>query len=162
MSRTHAAVLTELYRGYAHTVLRRAERILGTRAEAEDVLHDLFVRWHERPEELERMREPAAFVYGATTHACLNRLRNAKTRARLVQREVPRESARPAGETHVLLKEALMRLPDELQDIAIYYHLDRMTQEEIAQVVGCSRRTVSDRVAKVQRLTSGAHEEVRP
>lgn len=55
-----------------------------------------------------------------------------------------------------------MRLPDELQDIAVYYHLDRMTQEEIAQVVGCSRRTVSDRVAKVQRLTSGAHEEVRP
>lgn len=93
MSRTHAAVLTELYRGYAHTVLRRAERILGTRAEAEDVLHDLFVRWHERPEELERMREPAAFVYGATTHACLNRCAT-RRRARASCNEKCRASRR--------------------------------------------------------------------
>lgn len=155
------AVLTALYRDYAHTVLRRAERMLGTRAEAEDVLHDLFVRWHERPEELERMREPAAFVYGATTHACLNRLRNAKTRARLVAREAPALSVDAAGEVRVLLKEALVRLPPELQEVAVYFHLDRMTQEEIADVVGCSRRTVSDRVAKVQRLMSHRPEAER-
>lgn len=138
--------LAELYRSFAHVVLRRAERMLGTRAEAEDVLHDLFVRLHERPAELERMSEPAAFIYGATTHACLNRLRDGRTRARLLAERGHdgRMSAQPEGEVRVLLHEALTKLPEDLQAIAIYYYLDRMTQEEIAEIVGCSRRTVSD------------------
>lgn len=95
--------LTMLYRGYAHAVLRRAARMLGTRADAEDVLHDLFTRWHQNPAELDAMHEPAAFIYGATTHACLNRLRDGKTRARLIDARTPRDeaSAAPLGEARV-------------------------------------------------------------
>ncbi len=150
-ARTQEA-LTALYRSYAHSVLRRAERMLGTRADAEDVLHDLFTRWHQKPAELDAMREPAAFVYSATTHACLNRLRDGKTRARLLGVQAPREdTAGPVGEARVLIREAMAVLPPELQTIAVYYYLDQMTQEEIAEVVGCARRTVSDHLTRIQR-----------
>ncbi len=147
------ATLTALYRGYAHSVLRRAERMLGTRADAEDVLQDLFTRWQQRPAELEAMREPAAFIYSATTNACLNRLRDGKTRRRLLADRTPIDAAAdaPLGEARVLLREALALLPAELQTIAVYYYLDEMTQEEIAEVAGCARRTVSDHLARIQR-----------
>jgi len=147
------AALAALYRDYAQVVLRRAERMLGTRAEAEDVLHDLFIRLHERPAEFMHMREPAAFIYGATTHACLNRLRAGRTRARLLAEQPPEKisAEQPIGEVRVLLREALARLPEELQAVAVYYHLDRMTQEEISEVIGCSRRTVSDLLARMAR-----------
>ena len=104
------------------------------------------------------MREPGAFLYGATTHACLNRLRDGRTRARLTAERGTEwsgvggsEAGRPEGEVRVLLREAMLRLPRDLQEVAVYYYMDRMTQEEIAQVIGCSRRTVSDLLARMRR-----------
>src|SRR5262245_2515392 len=53
-----------------------AYRMLGTRADAEDVLQDAYLRWHEaaRPD----IRSPIGFLVTITTRLCLDRLRDLK------------------------------------------------------------------------------------
>lgn len=145
--------VAELYQSLGHAVLRRARRILGSEAEAEDVLHDLFLRMAERPEELLRAREPAAFLYGAAAHACLNRIRDAKNRTRLLaDRTTFREQHVTAeGESQVILRQVLATMPPELAEVTVYYHMDEMTHAEIAEVLQCSRRHVGDLLERARR-----------
>lgn len=154
--------LDDVYRRLGHLVLRRAEAILGRRDEAEDVLHDVFLRLAEKPAELAAAREPVALLYASTTHACLNRLRNRRTRTRILGAQVvAHATSSPEGEVRSELRQALEVLPPELQAVMIHYHLDRMTQAEIAEVIGCSRRTVCDLLARVRRYVPLPAEDAR-
>jgi RNA polymerase sigma factor (sigma-70 family) len=44
----------------------------------------------------------------------------------------------------------LRGLPEHLHEVAIYYGLDQMSQEEIALVLGLSQKTVSNRVRELR------------
>jgi RNA polymerase sigma-70 factor (ECF subfamily) len=54
-----------------------AYRMLGSRADAEDVLQDAYLRWHKgTPDEV---RSPEAWLVTAVTRLCIDRLRAART-----------------------------------------------------------------------------------
>jgi len=57
---------------------RLAYRMLGSVAEAEDVVQDAWLRW--RGAEAQAIDDPAAWLVRATTRLCIDRLRAAKTR----------------------------------------------------------------------------------
>jgi DNA-directed RNA polymerase specialized sigma24 family protein len=44
----------------------------------------------------------------------------------------------------------LRGIPERLQEIAIYYGLDQMSQEEIALTLGLSQKTVSNRIRELR------------
>ncbi|GAA1196788.1 sigma-70 family RNA polymerase sigma factor [Prauserella alba] len=59
-------------------VFRVAYGMLGSAADAEDVLQDTFVRWHgARPDTI---RTPSAWLVKVATNLCLNRLTSARAR----------------------------------------------------------------------------------
>ncbi len=130
---------------YGPAVYRRARCLLGTHEEASDVLQEVFVTGLTKGHSFRGDSAPLTWLYSITTHMCLNRLRNAKRRAELLERagveDWPRDAASP--EVVRLLRECLEVLPDSLAEVAIYYYLDEMTQEEIAPLLGVSRRQVS-------------------
>ena len=140
-----------LYRRHAHLVLRRARSLLGAEHDAEEVLQDVFMRLVEKPASFQGRAAVTTYLYAATTNACLNRLRNMKRRARLVTLFV-RSPTPPAAvaEALVLFRETLARVPRELAEVAVYAHVDEMTHDEIAEIVGCARRTVGDRLARFE------------
>ncbi len=136
-----------LYRQHAPAVFRRAHRLLGDDAEAHEVVHDLFLSLFERPDQYRGASTMTTFLYAATTHACLNRLRNARTRARLAQENlggVAPAGQVPSPEQVALLRDALGRMPEELARVLVYVHVDELTHEEAARLLGCSRRHVGD------------------
>ena len=53
-----------------------AYRMLGTRADAEDVLQDAYLRWHETA--TTDIQSPIGFLISITTRLCLDRLRSLK------------------------------------------------------------------------------------
>lgn len=55
-----------------------AYRMLGSRAEAEDVVQDAWLRW--RKAELATVQEPGAFLNRVVTRLCLDRLKSARAR----------------------------------------------------------------------------------
>jgi RNA polymerase sigma-70 factor (ECF subfamily) len=141
--------LENAYRDHGHMVLRRARRILGNEEEARDIVQELFTQL-ARGRGFEGRSSVTTFLYAATTNLCLTRIRNEKTRARLLAARPPAgEAAAATAEARVTLAELLGELPRELADVAVYYHADEMTQEEIAEVLGCSRRRVGDLLARL-------------
>ena len=151
MTSKHAQ-LADMYRRHAANVFRRACALLGNEAEAHEVLQDLFVSLLERPEQFTGTSAVTTFLYSATTHACLNRLRNQRNRARLLEQRTPAAQAHvePEADALVHVREVLARMPHELACVAVYYFVDGMSHQEIAELLGCSRRRVGDMVERVE------------
>jgi RNA polymerase sigma factor (sigma-70 family) len=122
-------------------------------AEAREVLQEVFLSLVENPSQFSGASSPTTWLYSATTHRCLNLLRNQRTRARLLDQHG--EFQPIAGEpcppdTFLALASALGELPDEVAKAAIYFHLDGMSYEEIAQILDCSRRKVANLLASLK------------
>ena len=142
-----------LYVQYGASVVRRATQILHSADEAQEILQDVFARLVARPELVRDARDPSTFLYAVTTNACLNRLRNQRHRARLVDRELrpwTHDLAPGSSRDRAIVHDLLVKLPEDQASAAIYYYLDGMSHHEIAEVIGCSRRHVGNLIDRVQ------------
>jgi RNA polymerase sigma-70 factor (ECF subfamily) len=135
----HPEALESLYVTHGDALMRLAYYLTGSAADAEDVLHDVFLGL---PEALARYEERGMFgawLRRVTTRVALDRLR--KTRRR---REVPLEtSPEPviAGlERDVAhrseLERALSTLPAALRAVFVLKEIDGQTHAEIAATLG--------------------------
>lgn len=66
----------EVFQSHRSRLLSVACRMLGSRADADDVLQDVYLRWHESA--TEAIQSPIAFLVTITTRLCLDRLRKLK------------------------------------------------------------------------------------
>lgn len=141
-----------LYRAHGHAVYRRALRLVQNEEDARDIMHDVFVELRLKGERFDGRSSIATYLYSMTTHACLNWLRNRRTRARLLAGYRPDPAFIPArGEGVALAVELLALLSPDEAALAIYLHCDGLTHSELAALRGCSRRHVGDLVARLQR-----------
>jgi len=67
---------TELFAKHRPRLLGLAYRMLGTQADAEDVLHDAYLRWHAQDKT--SLDDAEAWLVTVTTRLALDRLRHAK------------------------------------------------------------------------------------
>ncbi len=147
-----AGDLDRVYREHGHVVLRRARRILGDEGEAQEVLQEVFLSLLDRPDQFQGRSAVTTFLYAMTTNACLNRIRDGKRRTRILAEVFVPSSAAPARTPEAGIDAALLleRLPERLARVAIYHFVDGMTHDEIAEVLGVSRRQVGNLVVRVQ------------
>lgn len=145
-----AAAIESLYREHGHAVLRRARVLLGNEDDARDVLHEIFASMLDNPPSFRGDSSITTWLYSATTHGCLNRVRNQKTRARLLAGQSQGEGVDSGNaESAVIVRQLMARVPEALAEIAIHYYIDEMTHDEIARVRGCSRRHVGDLIERL-------------
>ncbi|EIM76964.1 RNA polymerase sigma factor SigJ [Nitratireductor aquibiodomus RA22] len=73
-----AADTDTIFTGLRPGLIRLAYRMLGSVADAEDIVQDAWLRWlsHERSD----VREPAAFLRTIVTRLCVNELKSARRR----------------------------------------------------------------------------------
>jgi RNA polymerase sigma factor (sigma-70 family) len=153
------------YREYAHSVLRRARRLLGSELEAREVLQEVFMTLLERPGQFSGRSSLLTWLYAATTHRCLNRLRNSRSQTELAERH--HEALLPPSawcdpDQSISIRRLLAGMSEELAAVAVYHHLDRMTLDETAEALGCSRRKVAYLLAELRQHVSrleGYHEQ---
>jgi RNA polymerase sigma-70 factor (ECF subfamily) len=140
--------LDDLFRRYSSGVIRRAGAILGDRDAAKDVMQEVFLRALKARAEFSSAASPIAWLYRVTTNICLKRLRDSARHRRILSTLLPPApllTEQPVDSA--LTVRALMRhVPANLQEIAIYYFVDHMSQDEIALMVGLPRRTVGYRL----------------
>lgn len=139
----------ELYARHASLVLRRALRFFP-REEAEEVVHEVFLKVIERIDGFRGDASPSTWLYRLTTNHCLNRLRDRGRRAELWREHGGTLWMRQAGadeqEAATFLRQFWGELDPDLVQIGVYYFLDGMTHAEIARVTGVSRRTIGNRL----------------
>ncbi|WP_426700224.1 sigma-70 family RNA polymerase sigma factor [Rhodanobacter sp. Col0626] len=68
---------TALFQQHRQRLFGLAYRMLGTPTDAEDVLHDAWLRWHAQ--DVGALDDPEAWLVTVTTRIALDRLRRAKT-----------------------------------------------------------------------------------
>jgi RNA polymerase sigma factor (sigma-70 family) len=143
----------DLYKRYSRVVYRRARELLGDDDAARDAVQEVFVRVIKAGGKVPAEPSPTAWLYRVTTNLCLNRLRDRNRHgALLAQKYVKRDEVNPTGETRAMVATILGRMPEEVQDIAIYFFVDELTYDEIARLVGVSRRTVGNRLLEFREL----------
>src|SRR5690242_21249692 len=79
---------TALFQQHRQRLFGLAYRMLGTPADAEDVLHDAWLRWHAQ--NVAALDDPEAWLVTVTTRIALDRLRRAKTERAHYRSEEPR------------------------------------------------------------------------
>jgi RNA polymerase sigma-70 factor (ECF subfamily) len=140
-----ASNVAEIYRKHRHRVLKRAKQLLHNDQEARDIVQEVFVMLLDKPHPFAARSDILSWLYSATTHLCLNRIRNQTRRQRIVEEKMAltaEAEAQPIAEIRIAANEALARAPKDLARVAVYYYFDDLTQAEIAEILGCTRRNV--------------------
>jgi RNA polymerase sigma-70 factor (ECF subfamily) len=136
--------VTELYRTYGSVIYAHCRRLLGESTGAEDATQETFMRVHRHLDKAPDSREALTWIYRIATHYCLNEQRNRKIRP-VPCMELPEV---PAGNVELLITDRdlaariVRRAPEKLAVVAWLHYVDGMEQEEVARVLGLSRRTV--------------------
>jgi len=140
--------------------------MVGT-ADANDVVQGLFVDILQRGD----VPLDLPYLYRAVTNRCLTLLRDESNRVRLLERDAPtlERSLRTAGDERAIDRDLLAKLVRELDaehcEVLAYRYLDDMTQDEIATLLGLSRKTIGhrlDRIREVVARIAGPPEEEAP
>jgi RNA polymerase sigma-70 factor (ECF subfamily) len=136
-------------------VFGTAVRLLGGRAEAEDVAQTVFLRAFQRFDQIGDSPAAAGWLRTVTRNACLNHLARYRSRWRLFSELRRDDTADTAGieeravesgqsplekleheETSRRLEEALRSLPDHQRVPLVLFHFERLSYQDIARALG--------------------------
>ena len=149
--------LDDLYARHVPATIGFAYLLTGSRADAEDLVHEAFVRVVGR---LQHLRTPDAFdayLLRTVVNLHTSRRRHLRVERRYLARERPRPSDAVApndvGERDRIWR-ALDRLPRRQRAAVVLRYAEDRSERETADVLGCS-------VAAVKSLTARALDTLR-
>lgn len=154
--------LGTVYEVYAGMVYRVAWRFTGSKADAEDVLQDVFIAL---PESVGRLESVALFEGWLKRMA----VRTSMMRQRSVSRQVRSDAGADPGSLggtvsedmadRFELEQAIERLPDELRYVFVLREIEGFQHAEIAKMLAISERASQQRMhrarARLRLLLSG-------
>ncbi len=142
--------VASLYREYGPTVYRRCLRLLGDREAARDATQEVFVKVVRDIRKLEERETALPWIYRVATNHCLNVLRDARRRGeRPAADALELVPAAPEGSPERrLARQVLARFDLQTQAIAVGVLVDGMEREQVAGLLGISRKTVQRKLAR--------------
>ena len=124
-----ATANVEIFAGHRDRLFGIAYRMLGSRADAEDVLQDAWLRWHEQ--DASELRSTEAWLTTMVTRLAIDRLRAAKAqRAAYFGPWLPE----PLAEIEVATPESHAEFASDVS-VAFMHLLERLGEEERAAFV---------------------------
>jgi RNA polymerase sigma-70 factor, ECF subfamily len=129
--------LGDLYARYSEAVYRMALRILGSSAEAEDVLQDVFVGLPSTLRRFDEEHELGPWLRRVAARVALSRVRSTGRRD---QRERSYASERPDASTAqvdrcLFLERALQEVPESLRPVLLLKEVEGYSHDEIADLL---------------------------
>jgi RNA polymerase sigma-70 factor (ECF subfamily) len=147
----HRSKAADLYRTYGPVVYRRCLRILKNPEAARDATQEVFVKLIRDMSKLEDRATVLPWLYRVATNHCLNARRNTTRRGEELEAP-PLELAASTGQDtfpdRQLAQAILSRFDLATQSVAVGVLVDGMEQEEVAEALGVSRRTVARRLTR--------------
>ena len=130
-------------------------RLMGSRAEAEDLCQDICAALPTKLARFEGGSQFSTWLYRVAVNAAHDRRRRAVTRAKASQGwgdwEVSRtEVNKEQADAQDWLMQAIGTLPDDLRD-TVALVMDEMNHREVGAVLGMSEGTVSWRMSEVKK-----------
>ncbi|MGR3813540.1 RNA polymerase sigma factor [Cognatishimia sp.] len=138
-------------------VFGHAFRVLGDRAEAEDVAQEALIRlWKQATDWRQGEAKVTTWLYRVVANLCTDRLRKGRGVA-LDAIPEPEDDAESPAEAmqqksrQAALQEALMELPDRQRQAVVLRHIEGMSNPEIAQIMDIGVEAVESLTARGKR-----------
>lgn len=144
---------------YQHRVFGVALRMLGNRAEAEEVAQEAFVRAHRALGDFRGDAKLSTWLYAITSRLCLNRLASGERRLtshgedallRLSDASPRPDVALERRELETALGRAIAELPEDRRIVVVLRDIEGLAYEEIAQVLELTLGTVRSRLHRAR------------
>ena len=153
-----------LYQQYSDAMYNVCYRMLGSRAEAEDILQESFMDIFRRLDTFRHESSLGAWIKRIVINHCLNGLKRRRIEfAEMTEQaqDIPQEEY--AGEEQMVyevnrVREGIMRLPDGYRQVLTLYLIEGYDHTEIADILGIgeagSKSQYSRARAKLRALLS--------
>ena len=149
----------DLVIAYQHRVFGVALRMLGSRAEADELAQEVFLRVHRAVAEFRGDAKLSTWLYAIASRLCLTRLGSAE-RAMIRQGEdsvmlLAHDAGGPDAmleqtELEAALHRAIAELPDERRIVVVLRDLEGLSYEEIAAALDLPTGTVRSRLHRAR------------
>ncbi len=145
-------LLKELYEKYGASVYRRCAYLLRNDEDARDAMHDVFIKVGKNMGEFRGEASPLTWMTRIATNHCLNIIRARKAAWHDQFKRFVEHKAQENGPSQRLVDRTqfvqmvLALCDNDVQEAAIYYFVDEMTQEEVSQMMGISVPTLRKRL----------------
>lgn len=148
------AALREFYSAQQPRLVGVVTLLTGSRAEAEDIVQEAFVRLVPRWAKVSRYESPEGWLRLVAVRLAANRHRNATRFASLLRR-LPGSDVRDPAEGQVIdLERALAQLPMPSRQVAVLYYVCDLPVPEIATALGIAEGTVKSRLSRARAALS--------
>ncbi len=153
---------------YQDRVFRILLRMLGDRAEAEDLAQEVFISIFKAIDSFRGDSQLSTWVYRVASNHCRNRLKYlARRRQKLMDdfdeehvaaaqgtlspdRQGTPDRLLEARQTESLLEEGLARLDDEQRELVVLREVEHLSYEEIMAITGLPEGTVKSRLHRAR------------
>ncbi len=144
--------LGELYDAFGASLFRLAFRLTGTREDAEDVVHDVFVGLPEALSRYEERGRLGPWLRRVTARVALMRHRRRNHRREVGLEGADEVAARPERTSeHTELQAALDELPVPLRSVLVLREMEGYSHAEIGEMLGISAVTSRVRLLRALR-----------
>ena len=154
-----ARAFEELVSAYQHRVFGVALRMLGARAEAEEIAQETFLRAHRALGEFRGDARLGTWLHAIASRLCLDRLASGPRRYErsddLALAQAPAGGADAVGalergELEAALRDAVAALPEDRRIVVVLRDLEGLSYEEIAEALGLPLNTVRTRLHRAR------------
>jgi RNA polymerase sigma-70 factor (ECF subfamily) len=147
-----------------------AYRMLGSRADADDMVQEAYLRWHGTP--VAQVRTPEAWLVTTTTRLCIDRLRQLRAERQayvgpwlpepLVEEEPAADAATElASDLSLAFLALLERLAPEERAAFLLHDVFDSGYDEVAAALGKSEAACRQLVSRARRRVRGERPRVR-
>ena len=143
-----------LFEKYSGPLLRFSVRMLGNRAEGEEVTQEVFVKMISKADQYDGRASVASWLFAIASNACRDRLRRSARRPS-VPLEAVAEAPTPGvladarlaeRERRMAVRRALLTLSDEQREALVLARYHDMPYAEIARTLRISEGAVKTRI----------------
>jgi RNA polymerase sigma-70 factor (ECF subfamily) len=171
LQRHDEAAFNQLVRLYERSVFRLVLRMLGDRAEAEDVAQDVFVTIFKAITQFRGESKLSTWIYRVATNHCKNRIKYLDRRARGKKNELDElaesgalesasmtssaQIARPdqqaeANQVETIVRAAIAVLDEDQRELVVLRDVENLSYEEIQAITGLPEGTVKSRLHRAR------------
>jgi RNA polymerase sigma-70 factor (ECF subfamily) len=148
----------ELVIAYQHRVFGVALRMLGSRAEAEEIAQEVFLRAHRAIADFRGEARLGTWLYAIASRLCLNRLASPDRRVARgddvlmdVAASTPDAAvAAERAELDAALRAAIAELPDDRRLVLVLRDVEGLSYEQIAEALALDPGTVRSRLHRAR------------
>lgn len=152
-----------LVQRYQAAIFRLAVALLRHREDAEDATQDVFVHAFRRLKTLQDARAFPFWLRKLAVRICLRYRRRRAVEQEFVEplsgeseilfrTDIDPEVELERAELRALVRRVVAELPEPFQIVILLYHMDGLSYDEIAQVLGIPIGTVRSRLARAREM----------